>query len=134
MIQLLFGTILAAQETTSETVMLTSVRAARYSDHSRVSLGFGSRFQFENPVRHGNELRFRLQQGQPDIRLDICNNGEPIPPELREQIFIPFFTTRESGTGIGLSLSKQIMLKLGGDITLEQVYSGYTCFTLRLQA
>ena len=81
-----------------------------------------------------HELRLRLIPGQPDIRLDICNNGEPIPTELREQIFIPFFTTRESGTGIGLSLSKQIMLKLGGDITLGPADSAYTCFSLNLPA
>ena len=80
------------------------------------------------------ELRFRLAPGQPDIKLDICNNGEPIPAELREQIFIPFFTTRESGAGIGLSLSKQIMLKLGGDITLSSYDSEFTCFTLSLPA
>jgi nitrogen fixation/metabolism regulation signal transduction histidine kinase len=81
-----------------------------------------------------NELRLRLLPGKPEIRLDICNNGEPIPPEIREQIFIPFFTTREGGTGIGLSLSKQIMLKLGGDISLGPADSGYTCFSLSLQA
>jgi len=89
-------------------------------------------FSAEEGAEH--ELRFRLDSGQPHIRLDICNNGEPIPPELREQIFIPFFTTRESGTGIGLSLSKQIMLKLGGDITLGPADSVYTCFSLSLQA
>ncbi len=77
-------------------------------------------------------VRLRLIPGQPDIRLDICNNGEPIPTELREQIFIPFFTTRESGSGIGLSLSRQIMLKLGGDITLGPADSVYTCFKLSL--
>lgn len=81
-----------------------------------------------------HELRLKLIPGQPDIRLDICNNGEPIPTELREQIFIPFFTTRESGTGIGLSLSKQIMLKLGGDITLGPADSAYTCFSVNLPA
>jgi len=80
----------------------------------------------------GHELRLKLTPGQPHIRLEICNNGEPIPAELREQIFIPFFTTRESGTGIGLSLSKQIMLKLGGDITLGPADSAYTCFSLNL--
>ena len=83
-----------------------------------------------NEAEH--ELRLRLIPGKPDIRLDISNNGEPIPAELREQIFIPFFTTRESGTGIGLSLSKQIMLKLGGDIILGPADSAYTSFSLNL--
>ena len=81
-----------------------------------------------------NELRLRLLPGKGGIRLDICNNGEPIPHELREQIFIPFFTTREGGSGIGLSLSKQIMLKLGGDIVLGPADTGFTCFSLSLQS
>ena len=93
---------------------------------------------FESFPAQGNGaehiVRLRLIPGQPDIMLKICNNGEPIPTELREQIFIPFFTTRESGTGIGLSLSKQIMLKLGGDITLGPADSVYTCFSLSLPA
>jgi two-component system nitrogen regulation sensor histidine kinase NtrY len=81
-----------------------------------------------------HELRLKLTPGKTEIRLDISNNGEPIPAELREQIFIPFFTTREGGTGIGLSLSKQIMLKLGGDNTLGPADSAYTCFSLNLPA
>jgi nitrogen fixation/metabolism regulation signal transduction histidine kinase len=90
---------------------------------------------FPEPIEGADhQLRLKLIPGQPDIRLDISNNGEPIPRELREQIFIPFFTTRESGTGIGLSLSKQIMLKLGGDITLGPADSAYTCFSVNLPA
>ena len=58
---LLFGTILWGRETASETVMLTSIRAARYSGYSRVTFRFGDRFQFEKPVRQGNEIRLRLK-------------------------------------------------------------------------
>jgi two-component system, NtrC family, nitrogen regulation sensor histidine kinase NtrY len=53
------------------------------------------------------------------VSLSITNNGPGIPPELREQIFVPFFTTKEEGSGIGLSLSKQLMLKMGGDLNLK---------------
>jgi nitrogen fixation/metabolism regulation signal transduction histidine kinase len=66
------------------------------------------------------------------VQMDVCNNGAPIPPELREQIFVPFFTTKEKGTGIGLSLSKQIMLKLGGDILLKSEPRKLTCFRISL--
>jgi len=66
------------------------------------------------------------------IQIDICNNGQAIPLEIREQIFVPFFTTKENGTGIGLSLSKQILLKLGGDIVLSPKDLNLTCFTLSL--
>lgn len=52
------------------------------------------------------------------VRIEISNNGPTIPREIREQIFVPFYTTKEGGSGIGLSLSKQIMLKMGGDILL----------------
>jgi signal transduction histidine kinase len=64
--------------------------------------------------------------------LDICNNGEPIPPEIQEQIFVPFYTTKENGSGIGLSLSKQMMLKLGGDIILRTDPADLTCFSISL--
>lgn len=43
------------------------------------------------------------------VKIDICNNGSPIPDEIVPQIFIPFFTTKDSGSGIGLSVSRYIM-------------------------
>jgi len=63
--------------------------------------------------------------------IKIKNNGPSIPPELREQIFVPFFTTKEDGSGIGLSLSKQIMLSMGGDIVLTPD-NHLTVFTIYL--
>ena len=55
-----------------------------------------------------------------------------IPGEIREQIFIPFFTTKEDGSGVGLSLSKQIMLKLNGDIVLKTSQKDITTFSIIL--
>ena len=81
----------------------------------------------ENPV-----IQIKVTEAVNHIKIEICNNGEGIPPELREQIFVPFFTTKENGTGIGLSLSKQIMLKLGGDIILRTDSRNFTCFTVSL--
>ena len=81
----------------------------------------------EKPV-----VQIRLTEEREGIKISVCNNGEEIPAELREQIFVPFFTTKENGSGIGLSLSKQIMLKLGGDITLGTNSRHFTCFTLSL--
>lgn len=53
-----------------------------------------------------------------EILIEVQNNGPSIPPEVAEQIFIPFFTTKEGGNGIGLSISRQIMRLSGGNITL----------------
>lgn len=55
---------------------------------------------------------------QENIRIEIANNGPAIPGDAAEQIFVPFFTTKEDGSGIGLSLSKQIMRLSGGTLTL----------------
>ncbi|GAB2935486.1 sensor histidine kinase [Rheinheimera gaetbuli] len=48
--------------------------------------------------------------------LDITDDGPGIPPHVQEKIFIPFFTTKPNGSGIGLSLSKQIMRNHNGDL------------------
>lgn len=53
-----------------------------------------------------------------EILIEIKNNGPAIPPEIAEHIFIPFFTTKEGGSGIGLSISRQIMRLSGGSLTL----------------
>lgn len=58
-----------------------------------------------------------------NVRMEISNNGPAIPPEAAEQIFVPFFTTKEEGSGIGLSLSKQIMRLSGGTLTLLPYHS-----------
>lgn len=44
-----------------------------------------------------------------EVLIEIKNNGPAIPPEIADHIFIPFFTTKEGGSGIGLSISRQIM-------------------------
>jgi nitrogen fixation/metabolism regulation signal transduction histidine kinase len=50
--------------------------------------------------------------------ISVWDNGPGIPPELIEEIFVPFFTTKNTGTGIGLSLSKQIMHLHGGSMSV----------------
>jgi nitrogen fixation/metabolism regulation signal transduction histidine kinase len=65
-------------------------------------------------------------------KIEITNNGPQIPPEIKEQIFIPFYTTKENGNGIGLSLSKQIILQMGGDIILNSGQHEKTTFSVIL--
>ena len=57
-------------------------------------------------------------------KLLVSNNGVPLPADVRREIFVPFFTTKRRGSGIGLSLSKKIMTMQGGDITLADVPLG----------
>lgn len=65
-----------------------------------------------------------------DVIIDIMNNGFPIDKEIQEQIFIPFFTTKEEGTGIGLSISRQIMRLHGGSLKLQRSNEKETVFSL----
>lgn len=62
------------------------------------------------------------------ISIDIEDNGPGIPPELQEKIFIPFFTTKSEGSGIGLNLCKQIIRLHGGHITIQESKPGKTVF------
>jgi nitrogen fixation/metabolism regulation signal transduction histidine kinase len=74
---------------------------------------------------------------QPQLRLDgrlaagrviigITDNGNGIDEHARDQIFVPFFTTKRDGSGIGLSLSRQIMTAHGGDISVQTGADGTT--------
>lgn len=67
---------------------------------------------------------------QEQVIIQIANDGRPISPESQEQIFIPFFTTKQDGTGIGLSLSRQIMRLHNGNLQLTRSDSQSTIFTL----
>jgi len=66
------------------------------------------------------------------VRIEVSNNGPKIAPKVAEQMFIPFFTTKEEGSGIGLSLSKQIMRLLGGSINLLPYKDEWTTFVVVL--
>ena len=64
--------------------------------------------------------------------IDVTDNGCGVPDDLRQDIFLPFFTTRSEGTGVGLSLARQIALAHGGALTCEAVDPAGTRFRLLL--
>lgn len=65
------------------------------------------------------------------VMIQVADNGKGVPEELYDKIFIPFFTTRKDGSGIGLSLSRQIMRLHKGGITVKSIPKKETIFTLR---
>jgi signal transduction histidine kinase len=62
--------------------------------------------------------------------IQVSDNGPGILPEVLERIFIPFFTTKTSGSGIGLALSRQILRLHNGTITAQSKPGEETTFTL----
>ena len=64
------------------------------------------------------------------VIINVTNDGSPISKESQEEIFVPFYTTKQEGTGIGLSLSRQIMRLHNGTLSLTGSNDSRTIFTL----
>jgi len=75
-------------------------------------------------------IKISAFQMEDQIRILVTDNGKGIPPELLDSVFVPFYTTREEGSGIGLSLSREIMKLHGGGIRVHSVPGKETTFTL----
>lgn len=75
-------------------------------------------------------LAFRDEKEQGRVRIDVKDNGHGIPDDVLDKIFVPFYTTKKQGSGIGLSLSRQIMRQHHGSIRVSTQPGGPTVFSL----
>ena len=101
-----------------------------YADEGQIMMVFNN--LIKNAVQAGaTSIRITADLNSEDQTvIRVANNGKAIPLRQTEEIFIPFYTTKPNGTGIGLSLSKQIMVKHNGTLILEQSDSNVTIFAL----
>jgi C4-dicarboxylate-specific signal transduction histidine kinase len=74
-------------------------------------------------------LRGRLNRRN-NVVIDVIDNGPGVPDLIATKIFVPFFTTKESGSGVGLALARQVMIAHGGFIRLSRNDSGGATFSL----
>lgn len=81
----------------------------------------------ENPL-----IEISIKRILHQVSIEIHNNGPAIPPDIMEKIFVPFYTTKVEGSGIGLSLSRQIISNHGGQISVESVEEKGTTFKVFL--
>jgi signal transduction histidine kinase len=86
----------------------------------------------------GNSIEISLRAERDDAgaakdvaRIDVCDDGPGVPPEVADRLFEPFVTTKTQGTGLGLAISQQIVEEHGGSIRCERGASG-TTFIIRL--
>ena len=99
---------------------------------------FADRTQIEQVII--NLIKNALESGAtevvinslPDNTLTVCDNGSGMTPDILAHAFIPFFTTKHAGTGIGLCLCRQILLKHGGTISATSNPGHGTTFTVTL--
>ena len=101
-----------------------------FADEGQMMLVFNN--LIKNAIQAGaNSIRITADLNSEDQTvIRVTNNGKPIPLRQIEEIFIPFYTTKPNGTGIGLSLSRQIMIKHHGDLRLEQSDESMTIFAM----
>ena len=101
-----------------------------YADEGQIMMVFNN--LVKNAVQAGaTSIRITADLNSEDQTIiRVANNGKAIPLRQTEEIFIPFYTTKPNGTGIGLSLSKQIMVRHNGNLVLEQSDSSLTVFAM----
>ncbi|MBQ6082788.1 MAG: HAMP domain-containing histidine kinase [Bacteroidales bacterium] len=78
-----------------------------------------------------NSIRISAELNSEDRTIiSVTNNGKPVPLHQQDEIFVPFYTTKPNGTGIGLSLSRQIMTNHNGNLSLVQSDNNTTTFAV----
>jgi len=65
-----------------------------------------------------------------NIVIEVADNGPGVPESITNKIFVPFFTTKENGSGVGLALARQVMIAHGGFIRLSRNDAGGATFSL----
>jgi two-component system nitrogen regulation sensor histidine kinase NtrY len=75
------------------------------------------------------QLKGRMNR-RSNVVIDVIDNGPGVPDSIATKIFVPFFTTKESGSGVGLALARQVMIAHGGFIRLSSNDSGGATFSL----
>lgn len=71
-------------------------------------------------------------ENHPQIMISISDTGGGIDPTIIENIFNPFFTTKEKGTGLGLAISNKIVKNIGGRIEIENIVGKGVTFKIYL--
>lgn len=72
------------------------------------------------------------ERGDRELVISVADDGPGVPPELRDKIFYPFFTTREDGSGVGLAMAQKLVASHGGTLELESPPEGGSVFLVRL--
>jgi len=87
-------------------------------------------FEAFSDRQQGKAVSIRVLEQEKRVHIKVGDNGSGIDNELMDQVFVPFFSTKEKGSGIGLSLVRQVMNKHEGSIQLESVPGEGTSISL----
>jgi signal transduction histidine kinase len=82
----------------------------------------------------GGHVQIGARRVESGVRIEVHDDGPGVPAGLREQIFAPFFTTREKGTGLGLAFVREIVRAHGGEVSVRDAAGGGSVFSFDLAA
>ena len=124
--------LLYADRAQLEQVLINLIKNAYESGATEVELTAPSNSKTLSNSPSKGENSLPLREGWGGSVICVRDNGCGMSPDVLEHAFIPFFTTKPSGTGIGLSLCRQIIMKHGGSITIDSQEGRGTTFTIKL--
>jgi signal transduction histidine kinase len=86
-------------------------------------------------ISPGDIVKWEIDNSSPDqVCINICNGGEPIPPEILSKLTQPFFSTKSGGTGLGLAITKRIVNAHGGELSIQSDIKTGTKVCIQLTA
>ena len=101
-----------------------------------VTVFVGTSRHFTESVRLNRQVEMLLpgHSGKEEdfVRIHIRDDGPGIPPEIQDRIFVPFFTTKKTGTGIGLPLAQKIVHAHGGVLDMNSEVGKGTEFIIKI--
>ncbi len=83
-------------------------------------------------IESSGRVTVRTSANEDRIRIDITDTGVGMPPEVQQNIFLPFFTTKPDGTGLGLAVSRKIVEDHGGEMQVQSAVGIGTTFSIFL--
>lgn len=81
---------------------------------------------------HPGDFAIEARQQQHVVTISVTDNGPGIPSELHDEVFTPYYTSKEAGTGLGLATVQRIISDLGGEVTIDAGYSAGVRFVITL--
>ena len=80
----------------------------------------------------GGTVILRARRNDGFVQIDVEDDGIGIPPELHDQVFSPFYTTKQQGAGLGLAMTRKVIEEMGGKVSLTSHVGKGTCISLML--
>lgn len=127
------GLLKSDQDTQEVNVEIAGMAPPVQADGEMLKMVFHNLLVNGAHAMHGSgRIRVQVSTAQQECRIAVSDEGPGMPPEVRDKVFIPFFTTKRRGTGLGLPTAKRFIEAHDGHISIDCPPSGGTTVTVSL--